>query len=135
MNVLGLTSRVTPKRAILSFRSILSRSYASPTSAEAYLEQDASRPGIAVLLLNRPKAKNAISRKLLKVSFTCIKPRNLVSHLESAGVSRMSPPCEGGSKVAHYQFTQTEPHSSFQKPGSHRFREPTRSILCWCRFV
>jgi hypothetical protein len=99
-----LTSRVTPKRTILSFRNILSRGYASPTAAEAYLEHDASRPGIAVLLLNRPKAKNAISRKLLKVHFSCLKSWKLVSDLESAGVSRMPPSCEGGSKVPHYLF-------------------------------
>jgi hypothetical protein len=87
MSVLILTSRVTPKRTIRFSRSILSRGYASPTVAEAYLEQDASRPGIAVLLLNRPKAKNAISRKLLKVHFPYLKPWNFVSDLESAGVS------------------------------------------------
>jgi hypothetical protein len=102
MSVLILTSLVTPKRTILSSRSILSRGYASPTAAEAYLEQDASRPGIAVLLLNRPKAKNAISRKLLKVHFSCLRPWNLVSDLESAGVPRMSLSCEGGSKVTRY---------------------------------
>lgn len=35
--------------------------------AEAYLEE--ARPGITFLSLNRPKAKNAISRRLLQVSF------------------------------------------------------------------
>ncbi|OSC99014.1 ClpP/crotonase [Trametes coccinea BRFM310] len=39
----------------------------SAGTAEAYLEPVQGRPGIVSLLLNRPKAKNAISMKLLKV--------------------------------------------------------------------
>ena len=35
--------------------------------AEAYLEPNHGHPGIVSLLLNRPKAKNAISLRLLKV--------------------------------------------------------------------
>ncbi|KAI0751521.1 ClpP/crotonase [Daedaleopsis nitida] len=41
-------------------------------SAEAYLEPVHDRPGITSLLLNRPKAKNAISLRLLKELQECL---------------------------------------------------------------
>ncbi|RPD66767.1 ClpP/crotonase [Lentinus tigrinus ALCF2SS1-7] len=44
----------------------------TPTSAEAYLEPVSDRPGITSLLLNRPKAKNAISLRLLKELQECL---------------------------------------------------------------
>ncbi|KAM5531945.1 hypothetical protein V8D89_011480 [Ganoderma adspersum] len=41
-------------------------------SSEAYLEPNHDHPGIVSLLLNRPKAKNAISLKLLKELQQCL---------------------------------------------------------------
>lgn len=43
--------------------------------AEAYLEPLPNHPGITSLLLNRPKAKNAISMNLLKVRSIHILPQ------------------------------------------------------------
>ncbi|RDX53681.1 ClpP/crotonase [Lentinus brumalis] len=45
---------------------------ASSNAAEAYLEAVPDRPGITSLLLNRPKAKNAISLRLLKELQECL---------------------------------------------------------------
>ncbi|KAI9001348.1 ClpP/crotonase [Trametes punicea] len=44
----------------------------SSNAAEAYLEPVQDRPGITSLLLNRPKAKNAISLRLLKEFQECL---------------------------------------------------------------
>ncbi|KAI9066420.1 hypothetical protein FKP32DRAFT_387111 [Trametes sanguinea] len=44
----------------------------SANAAEAYLEPVQGRPGITALLLNRPKAKNAISMRLLKEFQECL---------------------------------------------------------------
>jgi hypothetical protein len=49
-------------------RNIQTTSAAKDSDAEAYLEE--ARPGIVTLALNRPKAKNAISRRLLQVWYT-----------------------------------------------------------------
>ena len=42
---------------------------AGTNSAEAYLEPNHDHPGIVSLLLSRPKAKNSISVRLLKVGY------------------------------------------------------------------
>ena len=70
MIALGL--RCTSPRSMLSLGSLRSsrqiQRYIQTTpnhEAEAYLQE--ARPGIAYLALNRPKAKNAISLRLLKV--------------------------------------------------------------------
>ncbi|KIM25585.1 hypothetical protein M408DRAFT_331127 [Serendipita vermifera MAFF 305830] len=62
-------SRTASKRVTQGI--LLTRNYASSVS-EAYLQHDASKPGVAVVFLNRPKAKNAISRTLLKEFHECI---------------------------------------------------------------
>jgi hypothetical protein len=47
---------------------IIARRYLSnPPPLEAFLEAPEAHQGIACLFLNRPKSKNAISMKLLKV--------------------------------------------------------------------
>ncbi|KAI0774046.1 ClpP/crotonase [Fomes fomentarius] len=62
--VSGLTALRSARYACVGRRFIQTAAGASP--AEAYLEPAPDRPGIVSLLLNRPKAKNAISLRLLK---------------------------------------------------------------------
>ena len=50
---------------MLARRAIQTTSSESGEGAEAFLEE--AKPGISFLQLNRPKAKNAISLRLLKV--------------------------------------------------------------------
>ena len=50
-------------------RFIQTQTTAAAGPAEAYLEPVPDHPGVVSLLLNRPKAKNAISLRLLKVGF------------------------------------------------------------------
>jgi hypothetical protein len=65
MHHLRLVFPVASRHAI--FR-VSSRRYAS-SAPEVYLQRDSPKwPEIAVLRLNRPQAKNAISRRLLKVN-------------------------------------------------------------------
>lgn len=63
--VSGLTALRSARYACGGRRFI--QTPAGASSAEAYLEPAPDRPGIVSLLLNRPKAKNAISLRLLKV--------------------------------------------------------------------
>ncbi|KAH9939975.1 ClpP/crotonase [Amylocystis lapponica] len=51
---------------------MVGRRFLQTPSAEAYLEPVASHPGITCLSLNRPKAKNAISLRLLKEFRECL---------------------------------------------------------------
>ena len=51
---------------------------AGANSAEAYLEPNHDRPGIVSLLLNRPKSKNAISLRLLKVRATSFEKTDIL---------------------------------------------------------
>ena len=64
----GLTALRSVRVACTARRYIQTgQTPANSSTAEAYLEPVQGRPGITSLLLNRPKAKNAISLRLLKV--------------------------------------------------------------------
>ena len=90
----NLAGKATALQGVLISRRLIQTTTAS-NEAEAYLEQP--KPGISFLSLNRPKAKNAISLRLLKVCMCSMYsiPMVCCNHYAKwfryfAGIQRMS---------------------------------------------